>query len=199
MRLTHVSAAAFAVISIGLTCVPSMAAPPGDLRGSWRVTVTPKPISLCNGPVIAPPPAPFLELASYAGGGVMTETNTQLNFISAAVSPGLPLNGSDGHGTWKAADDGFEVKFTKLLFDSTGHYTGEADLAEELDVSGDTFTGTFTIQINFLNNSPSLCSGGTLSARGWLQSEPLSAMSSERGARSQLPDIAAHTLRMARE
>jgi hypothetical protein len=165
MRLNHVSAAAFGVISIALSCVLSMAAPPGDLRGSWRVTVTPKqPLSLCNGPVIAPPLAPFLELASYAGGGVMIETNTQVNFISAAASPSLPLNGSDGHGTWKAADDGFAVKFTKLLFDATGHYTGEADLAEELDVSGDTFTGTFTIQINLLNNSPSLCSGGTLTA-----------------------------------
>jgi hypothetical protein len=52
-----------------------------------------------NEPVIAPPPAPFLEQASDAGGGVMTETNTQLNFISATVSPNLPLNGSDGHGT----------------------------------------------------------------------------------------------------
>ncbi len=165
MRLTHVAAATFAAISIGLCCVPSTAAPPGDLRGSWRVTVTPKPISLCNGPVIAPAPAPFLELASYAGGGVMTETNTQLNFISAAASPGLPLNGSDGHGTWKSADDAFVVKFSKLLFDPAGHYTGEADLAEELDVAGDTFTGTFTIQIRFLNNSPSLCSGGTVSAQ----------------------------------
>ena len=165
MRLTHVSAAVFAVISIGLSCVPSMAATPGDLRGSWRVTVTPKPISLCSGPMIAPAPPPFLELASYAGGGVMTETNTQLNFVSATASPELPVNGSDGHGTWKAADDGFAVKFTKLLFDSTGHYVGEADLAEELDVTGDAFTGTFTIQINFLNNSPSLCSGGTLTAQ----------------------------------
>ena len=140
MRLTHVSAAAFAVISISLSGVPSLAAPPGDLRGSWRVTVTPRPISLCNGPVIAPAPAPFLELASYAGGGVMTETNTQLNFISAAVS-GLPLNGSDGHGAWKGLDDGFAAKFTKLLFDPAGHYIGEADLAEDLDVSGDTFAG----------------------------------------------------------
>jgi hypothetical protein len=79
--------------------------------------------------VLAPPPAPFLELASYGG---MTETNTQLNFISAAVSPDLPLNGSDGHGTWKEVDEGFAVKFTALLFDATGHYAGEADLAEEL-------------------------------------------------------------------
>jgi hypothetical protein len=57
------------------------------------------------------------------------------------------------------------VKFTKLLFDATGHYAGEADLTEELDVTGDTFTGTFTIQIDFLNHSPSLCSGGTLTAQ----------------------------------
>jgi hypothetical protein len=165
MRLHHVSAAAFGVILIILSSLPSIAAPRGDLRGSWRVTVTPNPISLCNGSVIAPPPAPFLELASYAGGGVITETNTQLNFISATVSPNLPLNASDGHGTWKEADEGFAVKFTKLLFDATGHYAGEADLTEELDVTGDTFAGTFTIQIDFLNHSPSLCSGGTLIAQ----------------------------------
>jgi hypothetical protein len=165
MRLTHVSAMMFALISIGSSCVPSLATPRDDLRGSWRVTVTPKPISLCNGPVIAPAPAAFLELASYAGGGVMTETNTQLNFLSATVSPGLPLSGSDGHGTWKPTDDAFAVKFTKLLFDPTGHYTGEADLDEKIDVAGDAFTGTFTIQINFLEKSPSLCSGGTLNAQ----------------------------------
>ena len=161
MRLTHVSAAVCAIISIGVSSGPCMAA---DLRGSWKVTVTPNAISLCAGPVIAPPPAPFLELASYAGGGVMTETNTQLNFISAAIS-GLPLNGSDGHGSWKSTDDGFAAKFAKLLFDPAGHYTGEADLAEELDVTDDSYTGTFTIQINLLNNSPSLCSGGTVTAK----------------------------------
>jgi hypothetical protein len=38
-------------------------------------------------------------------------------------------------------------------------------LTEELDVTGDTFTGTFTIQIDFLNRNPSLCSGGTLIAQ----------------------------------
>lgn len=164
MRLTRVAAAVFSVLSIGLYSAPSHAAQPGDLKGSWRVTVSPIPISVCNGPEIAPALAPFLELASYAAGGVMTETNTQLNFTSAGVSALFPFNASDGHGTWKPDGGDFAVKFTKLLFDAAGHFAGEADLAEDLDVRGDSFTGAFTIKFNFLNNSPSLCSGGTLTA-----------------------------------
>ena len=57
------------------------------------------------------------------------------------------------------------MKFTKLLFDAAWHYAGEADLAEEVIVLGDSFTGTFTLQMNFLNHSLSLCGGGTLSAQ----------------------------------
>jgi hypothetical protein len=64
---------------------------------------------------------------------------------------------------WVITEDGFAAKFTKLLFDSAGHYMGEADLVEELDVTGDAFTGTFTIQIHFLNNGPSLCSDEPIS------------------------------------
>jgi len=75
MRLLHVSAATIAV-TIVLTCSSSFASPEDGLKGSWKVTVSPNPLSLCNGPQIGPAPLPFLELASYAGGGVMTETNT---------------------------------------------------------------------------------------------------------------------------
>jgi len=165
MRLLHVSAATIAV-AIALTCSSSFASEEDHLKGSWKVTVTPTdPLKFCNGAQIAPAFPPFLELASYAGGGVMSETNTQLNFISASLSPAFPLSASDGHGTWKPDDSGFSVKFIKLLYDGAGHFAGEADLDEELEVRGDRFTGAFTIEINFSNKSPSVCSSGTLSAR----------------------------------
>ena len=163
MRLLHVSAATIAV-TIVLTCSSSFASPEDGLKGSWKVTVSPNPLSLCNGPQIGPAPLPFLELASYAGGGVMTETNTQVNFISASLSPDFPFNGSDGHGTWKRDGPGFSVKFIKLLYDATGNFVGEADIIEEVEVRGDRFTGAFTIELDFLNNSPSVCSSGALSA-----------------------------------
>ena len=165
MRLTCAAAAVIFVLSFGMNSAPSFATPPGNLQGSWRVTVRPTlPISVCNGPVIAPAPAPFLELANYGAGGVMNETNAQLNLVSAGVSPGFPFNASDGYGAWKADDGHIAVKFSKLLFDVTGNYAGEADLIEDLNVSGDTLSGAFTIKFNFLNNSPSLCSGGTVTA-----------------------------------
>jgi hypothetical protein len=165
MRLTYAAAAVVSVLSIGMHSASSFATPPGNLQGSWRVTVRPTlPITVCNGPVIAPAPAPFLELANYGAGGVMSETNAQLNFTSAGVSPGFPFNASDGYGAWKVDNGHTTVKFTKLLFDVTGHDAGEADLMEDLDVSGDSLSGAFTIKFNFLNNSPSLCSGGTVTA-----------------------------------
>ena len=89
----------------------------------------------------------------------MTETNPQLNYLSA--SPAFPFNASDGYGAWKKEEGHFAGRFAKLLFDPAGHYVGEADLLEDLEVSGDKVTGAFTIRFNFLDGRPSLCSGGT--------------------------------------
>ena len=159
-----------AAILLALLVHPRLFADDRDLKGTWAVVVTPNAISICNGPEIAPAPAPFHELATYAGGGVLIETNTQLNFISASLSPGFPFNASDGHGTWKRNDDDsgakFSAKFRKFLYDATGHFIGNVDIVERisLDRDADTFSGKFTIQFTFLDNSPSLCSSGTLAA-----------------------------------
>lgn len=138
------------------------------LEGSWNVVVTPNALFLCNGPQIGPPLAPFNELASYAAGGVLIETNTQLNANSASLAPGFPFNASDGHGSWKASDSYFASKFRKFLFDTNGNYVANTDLAEKIflaDNDENSFTGTFTIRLSFLNGSSALCSSGNLTAR----------------------------------
>ena len=136
------------------------------LEGSWNVVVTPNALFLCNGPQIGPPLAPFNELASYAAGGVLIETNTQLNANSASLAPGFPFNASDGHGSWKGSNPYFASRFRKYLFDPKGNYVANADLAEKISLDGEnSFTGTFTIQLTFRNNSPAVCSSGNLTAR----------------------------------
>ena len=163
MRLTNIAVLTLAVTSMGMFCRTSLAAPEGDLKGSWRVTVTPTATNLC-GPAIPVPP-PFMELASYSAGGVFRETNTQLNFVSAGVSPAFPFSGSDGLGAWKESESGFSVNFVKLLYDAGGNYIGEADFLEHVDVSGDTFSGAFTIQFNLLGGGPAICGAGTVKGR----------------------------------
>ena len=160
MRFTHIAALTLAFASLGMACRPSLAASDTDLKGAWRVTVTPTATNLC-GPAIPVPP-PFLELASYSAGGVFRETNTQLNFVSAGVSPAFPFSGSDGLGAWKETESGYSVNFTNLMYDAGGHYIGDADFLEDIDVSGDTFSGVFTVQFNFLGGGPAVCGGGTI-------------------------------------
>lgn len=134
------------------------------LTGTWVVNVTAGPISICNGPQIAPGPPPFIELATYAAGGTFTETNSELNFNSAGSA--LHLNGSDGHGVWQPAEEHFVSTFRKLLFDAAGNYVANADLHERLMITRATgLSGAFTITVTFLNGSPSLCSGGTISGQ----------------------------------
>lgn len=131
------------------------------LVGTWVVNVTANPISICNGPQIAPGPPPFVELATYAAGGTLTETNTEVNFNSTGSA--LHVNGSDGHGAWKAEGEGFKTTFRKLLFDASGNYVANADLHEELTVAQPNgLSGSFTIVVTFQNGSPSLCSSGTV-------------------------------------
>jgi hypothetical protein len=140
----------------------------GDLRGSWVVEATPGPAFLCGGPLIAPPAPPFTELASYAAGGTLTETNTILNANSATLVPGLPFNASDGHGQWERDGSKFAAKFRKLVFDPSGGYVAHADVSENIMVSGsdaNTFSGQFTIQFSFLSGNPPVCSSGTLAAK----------------------------------
>jgi len=168
MNRARFSTAFGAAILLALVVHPDLFAADRGLKGTWAVVVTPNAISICNGPEIAPAPPPFDELASYAGGGVLIETNTQLNFISASLSPGFPFNASDGHGAWKRDEDedDFAAKFTKFLYAATGHHIGNVDIIERisLDRDADSFTGKFTIQFTFLNGSPALCSSGTLRA-----------------------------------
>jgi hypothetical protein len=151
-----------------LSPVRTLFAEDQGLEGSWNVLVTPNALFLCNGRQIGPPLAPFHELASYAAGGVMVETNTQLNANSASLAPGFPFNASDGHGSWKGSDPYFVSKFRKYLYDANGHYVANADLAEKIsleDNDANSFTGTFTIRLSFLNSSPAVCSSGNLKAR----------------------------------
>ena len=163
MRTTHVSFVSIAVLALAFSCLPGHAAPQGDLKGAWRVTVTAAGDNTC-GPTFTPPP-PFLELENFSGDGVMQETNTDLNFVSSTINPALPFSASDGLGAWKERDSGFSVNFTKLLYDIGGHYIGEADFLEYIRVKGDTFSGVFTVQFNILNVGPVLCGGGAVKAR----------------------------------
>jgi len=96
------------------------------------VNVTANPVSICNGPQVAPAPPPFVELATYAAGGTFTETNSEFNFNS--VESVLRVQGSDGHGAWQSEEGNFKTSFRKLLFDSTGAYIGNADLHDQLTV-----------------------------------------------------------------
>ncbi len=76
--------------------------------GTWLFTIDFGP----NGP------PPFRELMTYNEGGTLVETNTTLNPHSALnpTSP-LPLNGSDGHGTWqRVGKDTITFTLHKLLF-----------------------------------------------------------------------------------
>ena len=161
----HSTRTAFAALTLALasSSIPAFSAGHGDLKGTWRVTVTAAGNNTC-GPSFTPPPA-FLELASYSGGGVMQETNTDLNFISAALNPALPFSASDGLGAWKEKESGFSASFTKLLYDASGHNVGEADFLEYIQVTGDTFSGVFSVQFKILGVGPVLCGGGTTKAR----------------------------------
>lgn len=132
--------------------------------GTWVVNITPNPVSICNGPQIAPAPPPFVELATYAAGGTFTETNSELNFNSAGSV--LRVNGSDGHGAWRSQDGHFKTTFRKLLFDSSGAYVGNADLHEQAMIDKSTgLSGAFTITVTFFNGGPPLCSSGTISGQ----------------------------------
>ena len=134
------------------------------LVGTWVTNITANPITICNGPQIAPAPPPFVQLATYAAGGTFTETNTELNSHSSG-SP-LGLNGSDGHGAWKTEEGNFKTTFRKLLFAPAGEYVGNADIHEQLAVEPpNTLSGTFTFTTTFLNGSPSLCTSGTFSGQ----------------------------------
>src|ERR1700730_871511 len=138
------------------------------LRGSWVVTATPGPAFLCGGPQIAPPAPPFTELATYAAGGTLTETNTILNANSATLVPGLPFNASDGQGQWERDGSKFEAKFRKLVFDTNGNYIGNADIAENIPVhepGANKFSGQCAIQFSFLHGNQPVCSSGSLAAQ----------------------------------
>ena len=140
-----------------------------SLPGSWVVAATPDPIFLCNGPQIAPAPAPFTELATYDEAGGLIETNTILNANSATLPPGnLPFNASDGFGAWEQEKSGqFKAKFRKLVFDVAGVYVAKADVRESLALDASRpskFSGTFTIKFIFLDGSPAVCSSGKLVA-----------------------------------
>ena len=168
MRKLTSLAAGLALSLCMLAPFHTLSAEEEGLEGSWNVVVTPNALFLCNGRQIGPPLPPFNELASYAAGGVLIETNTQLNANSASLAPGFPFNASDGHGSWKGSDHSFASKFRKYIYDVSGHYVANADLAEKIllgDNDEDSFTGTFTIRFSFLNGSPAVCSSGRLTAR----------------------------------
>jgi hypothetical protein len=167
MRNITSLAATFTLSFAMLSPFQTLSAEDEGLEGSWNVVVTPNALFLCNGMIqIGPPLPPFSELASYAAGGVLIETNVQLNANSASLAPGFPFNASDGHGSWKGSDPYFASKFRKFLFDPKGNYVANADLAEKISLEDEnSFTGTFTIRLSFLNNSPAVCSSGSLTAR----------------------------------
>lgn len=132
--------------------------------GTWFIHVpAANALTVCGAPqiVVAPPPPPFVQLETFADGGTFTETNTVLNFNTAS-SP-LGVNGSDGHGAWKAEEPGhYKLTFRKLIYAGSGQYVGNADLNEKLAVQQNTLSGTFTVTFSLLNGSQ-LCSSGEFS------------------------------------
>jgi hypothetical protein len=136
------------------------------LVGTWNVTVRPGEVFICGNPNSIASAPTFTELATYADGGTLIETNTLLNFNSFGLIKSLPFNASDGHGAWEREGEQFKASFRKLVFDPTGVYVANADVHETIAIDGPDphkFSGSFTIQFGFLNG-PNICSGGTLSA-----------------------------------
>ena len=127
--------------------------------GSWQVQVTPTALSVCHGPALPVPPS-FIELVTFDAGGGFHETNSHLNWNVQPLFPGVDVSASDGFGTWtKHAQT--QVKFRKLLFDSTGAYFANVDVREILEnAQHGRLSGKFTIEFDFLDGSPSLCGSG---------------------------------------
>lgn len=130
--------------------------------GTWFIHVpSATGLTVCsNGAPVAPPPPPFVQLATFAAGGTYTETNSVLNFNTASS---LGFNGSDGHGAWKAQGAGhYKLTFRKLLYTGAGEYAGNADLNDNVTVGDNTISGTFTVKFS-LPNGTQLCASGQLS------------------------------------
>jgi hypothetical protein len=133
-----------------------------NVVGTWFVSVpSATGLAVCsNGVLVAPAPPPFVQLETFAAGGTYTETNSVLNFNTAAS---LGFNGSDGHGAWKTQGEGhYKLTFRKLLYTGTGEYAGNADLNKNITVQDNTISGTFTVKFSLLNGTQ-LCASGQFS------------------------------------
>jgi hypothetical protein len=107
------------------------------LVGSWDVTVTPRDCETGNP---APFPPVFSAVQTYNLGGTML----------ASVLPGPGVITLEGHGVWahrKGLQYSSAIRF--LRYNQNGTYAGK-DVVRDLisvDISGDTFTGTGTVDI----------------------------------------------------
>jgi hypothetical protein len=117
----------------------SLAAHP--LMGSWLVSVT------LHGqePGAALPPEVTSLITYFADGNVLVANAGQL----PPLPPGSGLFFTEGHGSWVATGEGSaEAIHVSLVLDQTGAFasttTGSATV--EVDATGDTYTGSLTIE-----------------------------------------------------
>lgn len=89
------------------------------LRGTWQVTVDPRPA-----PDGTNPP-PFESTIAYGGGRTVTEATSRAGSSSAGV------------GSWeRVSGSTYEMTFQKYRFDATGAYIGKTVIAEQITVTG---------------------------------------------------------------
>jgi hypothetical protein len=106
------------------------------------------------------PGGSFIELLSFASGGVLTETNSFLHTHSSldltyfGVPGGVAMSASDGMGNWARTSHGqINVEFRKLLF-SAGVYFGDFQVQGVLYSNGTTLTARWDhIGVQLLNGS----------------------------------------------
>ena len=89
------------------------------LRGTWQVTVDPRPA-----PDGTNPP-PFESTIAYNGGHTVTEATSRGGGSSAGV------------GSWaRTTGSKYEMTFQKYRFDATGAYIGKTVIVEQITVTG---------------------------------------------------------------
>lgn len=96
-----------------------MPATGNPLRGTWQVTVDPRPA-----PDGTNPP-PFESTIAYNGGHTVTEATSRAGGSSAGV------------GSWeRTAGSTYEMTFQKYRFDPTGAFIGKTVISEKITVTG---------------------------------------------------------------
>ena len=126
-RSTALSLAVLAALGVGAPVTAqalssqeaAMTTSGNPLRGTWQVTVDPRPA-----PDGTNPP-PFESTIAYSSGHTVTEATSRAGSSSAGVGSWERINGST-----------YEMTFQKYRFDGTGAYVGKTVISERITVTG---------------------------------------------------------------